>query len=154
MKLNLTKKVAEVTLFAGALLATSLFAGGANAQSLFQGKFTLQNATCWGKIVLPAGDYWITLSLPQSGFTTFVIQNANSGRTVAFEASSIVENASHTPGNSKLLVGTRGNQRVVYTFHVVELDGNFIYDPLLAQRHGVIEAKATENIPVLLAKKQ
>jgi hypothetical protein len=99
MKLNLTKKVAEVTLFAGALLAASLFAGGANVQSL-------------------------------------------------------VEDASHTPGNSKLLVGTRGNQRVVYTFHVVELDENFIYDPLLAQRHGVIEAKATENIPVLVAKKQ
>lgn len=153
MKLNLTKKATQVTLFAAALLATSLFAGSAHAQSSFQGKFTLQNPVRWGNAVLPAGDYLIrreTIPGLFPGF--FVIQNADTGRRVAMESSPIVEDGPKNDDRSELLISARGQQRVVYSFYVAELGECFIYDRSLANGHGVVEANNTEVVPVLVAK--
>jgi hypothetical protein len=151
MKLNLAIKATKATLFAAALLTPILFAGSANAQSYFQGQFTLQQATRWGRSVLPAGEYRIRAAI--SNPTVFTIEDAKTGKMVAYEFSSIVERVPQNEDHSELLLGTRGQQRVIYSFHVVELRESLIYDRALANGHGVLEARDTETVPVLLARK-
>ncbi len=52
----------KATFFTVAILAACALAGAANAQpATFSGKFTLPYEVHWGKTVLPAGDYSITM---------------------------------------------------------------------------------------------
>ena len=60
MKTKTIRRAIEVRLFAVVLLATCAFAASANAQS-FTGRFTLPSETHWGKNVLPAGNYTISM---------------------------------------------------------------------------------------------
>jgi hypothetical protein len=152
MKLDITKVASKVTLFAAVLLAASVLTGNANAQSPFQGRFTLTHETSWGRAVLPAGDYRIrTAYLSNGGPTLWVIQDANSGRTVALESSSIVEDGDK--GNSALFIGGRGNHQVIHSFRVAEFGKTFIFDRALADRRAVEEVNNTETVPVLEARK-
>lgn len=154
MNSNIKRNSIQATLFAAALLATCLFAVSANAQSAFQGKFTLQHETRWGDAVLPAGDYVIELDLTSamgSGPSMAVIRNAASGKRVAFVSSAIVDGGAS--GGSALLIASRGKHRVVHSFRVTELGEVFIYDPALARGRIVEEARSTEAVPVLQAKK-
>jgi hypothetical protein len=144
-KTNLTK----VTLFATVLLAGCFFAGAANAQTV-QGTFTLDHAARWGKTVLPAGDYRLKLD-PGTDPAVVVISDATSGKKVGTVMCPITEDGSK--GHSALLIGRRGNQRVIYSFRVAELGESFVYDPALAHSRGVIEANNTETVPVLEARK-
>lgn len=149
MKLNFTPSAAKLTLFAAALLATSLFAGTANAQSAIKGKFTLQSETHWGKAVLPAGRYLLTSDSHLSNM--LVVRDAKSGRTVAFEPITNKQNSGK--GESALLIGTRGSQRVVHSFRVAEFGETFVYDPALAHQSAVEEARQAQAVPVVVAKK-
>jgi hypothetical protein len=149
MKLNITGITTKVTLFATALLATCLFAGAAHAQTV-HGKFTLDHSARWGKAVLPAGEYNLTID-PSSLPSRAVVTDAKSGRKIASVLSAISEDA--PKGDSALLIGQRGNQRVIYSFRLAEVGQVFIYDPALAHGRGVLEANNTETVPVLDAKK-
>jgi hypothetical protein len=153
MKLNLTKKATKATLFAAALLTTSFFARNANAQTPFQGTFTLQHSVYWGQTVLPAGNYRIrVINRSTSSPTLFAIQDANTGKMVTLESSAVANGASNK-GNSELLIGVRGKERVVYSFRVAEMGESFIYDRKLANERGVEEASNTQAVPILAAGK-
>lgn len=137
-------------LLAGVLLATCLSARSARAQSAFEGKFTLPFEAHWGQAMLPAGDY--QLSITTTGNPTMVIiRDAKSGRHVASVAPPIRQDAT---GESALLIGTRGTQRVIHSLRVAELGVVFISDPALAHGRPVREeARETQVVPVLQAKK-
>jgi hypothetical protein len=147
MKTTIKRNAIQVTLLAATLLATCSFARPVNAQSVFQGNFTLPYEVRWGKAVLPPGDYQLLLTNNQ---TVLVIRDAKTYRHVAFEPINI--RASSTSGNSALLIGARGKQRVVHSVRIAELGEVFIYDPALARARGVEEARTTSPIPVLLAQ--
>jgi len=123
----------------------------ANAQfTVFEGKFTLQHETRWGRAVLPAGDYLV--SLPTMGADVVAkVRDARSGRTVARVA--LPSRGGITAGGSALLVATRGTQQVIYSFRVAELGVTFISDPDLARAGGVGEAHKSQAVPVVVAKK-
>ena len=165
MKMNSKQNTIRVTLFAAALLATCLFGSPANAQQnvrdervdqvgdqpIYQGGFTLKHETRWGKAVLPAGDYRLTIRTAENP-TTFFIEDAKSGKTVAMVAPNVTERSNK--GDSALLIGTRGNQRVVYSLRIAELGEVLISDPALAHgRESREEARQTEAVPVVVAKK-
>ncbi len=149
MKLNITRNATRLTLFAAALLATILFAGSANAQSQFKGKFTLQHETRWGKAVLPAGHYTVTFDSHLSHL--LVVRDAKTLRAVAYEPCNNRQDSGE--GGSALLIGSRGSQPVVHSFRVAELGETFVYDPALANRSAVEEARQTQGVPVIVAKK-
>jgi len=140
MKSRIIRRTAKTMLLATVLLATCLSASSARAQSTFEGKFTLPYEAHWGQAVLPAGDY--LLSITTTGNPAMVvIQDAKSHRCYA-------------PGESALLIGTRGTQRVIHSLRVAELGVVFVSDPALAHGRTVREeARETQVVPVLQAKK-
>ncbi len=148
MKSNIKAITTKVTLFATVLLASCMFAGVANAQTVY-GKFTLDHSARWGKAVLPAGEYSLTIN-PNKSPILVTITDAKSDRQIAFVLSAVSEDAAN--GGSALLIGERGKQRVIYSFRLAEFGKAFIFDPALAHRRGVEEAKNTETVPVMDAK--
>ena len=149
MKLNITRNATRLTFFAATLLAIALFAGSANAQSLFKGKFTLQHETRWGHAVLPAGHY--TLTFDNKMPNMLVVRDANSLHVVAYEPINITQDS--TGGESALLIAVRGSQQIVHSLRIAELDQVFIYDRALASGREVEEARQSQAIPVIVAKK-
>lgn len=148
MRPKITRYATKVTFFATVVLATCLFGRPANAQSEIQGKFTLPFEARWGRAVLPAGPYLLTSDHSSTG-TMLVIRDAKSGRVIAYEPAVFREDS--TTGESALLVGTQGKQRVVHSAKIAELGLIFVYDPQLAGRPGE-EARKTQAVPVIVAK--
>ena len=149
MKLNITQNATRLTLFAAALLATTLFVGSANAQSPFKGKFSLQHETRWGQAVLPAGDYILTFDNKEPNM--LVVRDAKTRHTVAYEPANNSQDT--TGGQSALLVAVRGSQQTVHSLRIAELGQVFVFDPSLARSPAVEEARQTQAIPVVVAKK-
>lgn len=149
MKLNITRSATGWTLFAAALLASALFAGSANAQSSLKGKFTLQHETRWGQAVLPAGNYLISFDNHMSNM--LVVRDAKTRHAVAYEPINNVQDS--TEGESALLIAVRGSQQVVHSFRLAELGQTFIFDRELANRREVEEARQSQAVPVIVAKK-
>ena len=149
MRGKITRYATRGTLFAAVLLATCLLARPANAQAGIQGKFTLPYETHWGQAVLPAGDYLLTFTNNSMGNTMLVIRNARSRQFAAFESVNIRQDSGK--GESALLIGSRGEQRIVYSLRIAELGQAFVYDRALAR--AVEEAQQTQSVPVVVAKR-
>jgi hypothetical protein len=146
-----TRKVQQMTkaVFCGAvLMAACLLGSPAKAQAGFQGKFTLPYEVQWGQATLPAGDYVINYAGPE--MPMFVIRDAHSLRAVALEPVQIREDCAS--GNSALLIGTRGTERVVHSLRIAELGQVIVYDRSLAHRRALEEARQTQAVPILQAK--
>jgi hypothetical protein len=163
MKMNIKQNAIGATLVASAVVATWLVGSPANAQPnvsnqpavlinqpAYEGKFTLTHDTRWGKALLPAGEYRLRIESTENPVIVFV-EDAKSGKPVAMVMPTVRE-ATHK-GNSALLIGTRGTQRVVHSFRVAELREVLISDPRLAHGRVTEEARQTEAVPVLVAKK-
>jgi hypothetical protein len=144
VKLHITRKM----LFATALLAACLFASTANAQVALQGRFSLPYQARWGQAILPAGDYLLSITTTGSP-AMVVIQGAKSHKQVATVA---FQTRDTTNGETALLVGILGTQRVIHSFRVAELRVVFISDPALARGGRVEEAHKTQVVPVIVAK--
>jgi hypothetical protein len=145
----------NIPVFAGVLLlAACLFGSPASAQSDFQGKFTLSHETQWGQAVLPAGDYVLGF-IHDGPFPMLVIRDAKSDRVVAYESIDVRE--SSAKGQTALLVGRRGTQRVVYSLRIAELGETYVYERPVHQstpaQSGAVASRQTQAIPVLIAKK-
>jgi hypothetical protein len=149
MKTNTQPNTIRATVLAAGLLATALISGPAKAQGNLQGKFTLPQETRWGQAVLPAGDYQLTFSRDATG-KGVVIRDAKSGRIVAFESIQVREDSAG--GESALVIGNRGTQRVVYSLQLADLGESFVYERA-AHRREAEEARQTQTVPVLVAKK-
>ncbi len=150
MKLNITRNATRLTLFAAALLATILFAGSANAQSPFKGKFTLQHETRWGQAVLPSRRLHTHIRQPLfptcwSSATPRAVTRWRTSRPTMRRTARVVK----APCSSAV----RGSQQVVHSFRLAELGQTFIYDPALANRREVEEARQSQAVPVIVAKK-
>lgn len=149
MSTNSRRNTVKATLLAAALLAACLLGRPASAQNI-QGSFTLQHETRWGQAVLPPGDYQLTFTINNVG-PMLVIRDAKSGVTVAFESLAIREDS--TAGESNLLIGTWGERPVVYSLTIAELGEAFVYQRPPAHNRKFEEARQTETVPVLVAKR-
>jgi hypothetical protein len=143
------KIITKATLFATVLLATCFFAGAANAQ-VIRGTFRLPYSARWGQTVLPAGDYRLRFD-PLAETRMVVVTNAKNNTAVAFISTRVAEDAPE--GGSVLIIGRRGNQRVIHSLRLAELGQVFISDPELAHGGRAEEAKDTETVPLLDARK-
>ena len=131
-----------------AMLATCAFAAAANAQSTIAGKFTLPYEVHWGKNVLPAGDYSISLS--SHGDVSFV-QSAN-GKTAFFTA--IPVKSYSDKGATALQLAVRGNERRVRSLNLPERGISLTYPPATsAEREMFAQADQVQAVPVITAGK-
>jgi len=147
MKTKTIRRAIEVRLFAVVLLATCAFAAAANAQS-FAGRFTLPFKTHWGKNVLPAGDY--TMSLDSR--TNVALVRSADGNTVGFTPIPIPA-TSHN-GATALLIMVRGNERTVRSLNLPANGVSLIYTPTTnAEREILAKADQVQSVPVITAGK-
>ncbi len=149
MKTNIKRNAIRAALLATALLTAGLFGSSAKAQAGFQGTFTLPQETRWGKAVLAPGDYVIAFDSHDTSM--LIVRDAKTRRPVAFEVVQIRDESAG--GKSALLIGVRGAQRIVHALRIAELGEVLIYDPNLAHGRATEEARQTEPIPLLFARK-
>ena len=148
--MKLTKGLSTVQLLTVGLLISLLCASVAQAAPLYRGKFTLPYAVRWGQAVLPAGEYQLKFRDVQARVFV-VIQDAKSGKEIAYLAP--VTN-SEVQGTSALLIADDGDQRVVHSLRLAELDEVFIFEPALADgAREVREAHTMQTLPVVAMKK-
>jgi hypothetical protein len=151
MKSTIERLSTKGVLAVAVILAAGLFAGSARAQSpsLFHGTFTLPYSAHWGKAMLPAGHY--ELSVAEQGESLIRIRNAKTGHLVAFEPINNVND--NTSGASELVISNRGGERVVYALRIAELDETIVYNPKLARAAAEEQAQQTRTIPITFAQK-
>jgi hypothetical protein len=141
----------KVVLVAAVALTIFGMAARANAQE-FRGKVALPYEVKWGKAVLPAGNYVLTIS-EKDAMPVVIVREAKTLRPLAFEMADIQDGATH--GESALLTAKRGERYVVHSLRVSELGETFIFDPALARGSAQEdeEAARARSFPVLEAEK-
>jgi hypothetical protein len=149
MKTNSRIRGSQV--LAAALLMSLFFIATSQAQTdlvVFAGKFTLTDQVLWGKTVLQPGDYTITIG--STSMPIFALVRDGKGRAVARFASGI--DGGRTSAGNALLIREKDGQLRVYSLALRSLGRVLVYDPDLA-REAVLEARAPQTVPVMLAKR-
>jgi hypothetical protein len=142
----------KVQLFVAVVLTAGLFAGWANAQSLtgfllYNGKFTLPNETHWGKAVLPAGDYSISMDSERSP----ALVRSNDGKTTVFTPLPIGDDGNNgNKGPTALIIAARGNQREVLSMNLPTLGSSLVYKRLTKAEHEM--TAKVEHVQIVPAK--
>ncbi len=143
MKAKTMRHTLKVRLFAVVLLATCAFAAAANAH-----KFTLPFEVHWGKNLLPAGQYSVTLD---SSADVGLVRSANG--KIAFFTPIPIKASSHE-GATALLVMVRGNERRVRSLNLPMSGISLIYRPATnAEREMLAKADQVQTVPVIMAGK-
>jgi len=128
-----------------------IVAGFAQAQvdmPVFTGKFTLTNQVQWGNTVLQPGNY--TVSIGSHVGSTLALVRDGKGRAVGIFTNPI--DSGKTTDRNALLIKTKDGQLHVYCLELASLGRVLVYDPVLA-REAVLEARAAQTVPVMLAKR-
>jgi hypothetical protein len=149
MKKN--SRIQRCQALAAALLLSLFLIATSQAQTdlaVFTGKFTLGNQVLWGKTVLQPGDYTITIG--SGSMPTFALVLDSKGRPVARFVSQI--DGGRTSTGNALLIREKDGQLRVYSLALRSLGRVLVYDPALA-RQAVLEARAPQTVPVMLAKR-
>jgi hypothetical protein len=147
MKAKTMRHAFKVRLFAVVLLATCAFAAAANAQTV-AAKFTLPFEVHWGKTLLPAGQYTVTLD---SSADVALVRSV-SGKFVFF-APIPIKARSHE-GATALYVMVRGNERTVRSLNLPRSGISLIYRPATnAERETLAKAEQVQVVPVITAGK-
>lgn len=149
MKKNSRMKPGQA--LAAALLMSLFLIAASQAQTdlaVFTGKFTLGNQVQWGETVLQPGDYTITIE--SGSMPTFALVADGKGRPVARFVSAI--DGGQTSGGNALFIREKDGQLRVYSLALSSLGRVLVYDPALA-REAVLEAHASQSVPVMLARR-
>jgi hypothetical protein len=120
-----------------------------NAQIALHGKFQLTSQARWGKAVLPAGQYSFTIASTQQP-VRMVIQSAD-GKTSAMELAGSTSGPSL--GGNYLFITGSGADRTVRSMNLPSLGTSLIYEPLTARDRETLYSKASQTVPVQVAKK-
>ena len=138
----------KATFFTVAILAACALAGAANAQpATFSGKFTLPYEVHWGKTVLPAGDYSITMDRLDSA----AIVRSASGK--AHFVSAFPTSGDSLKGGAFLYVTTNEGQHRVRYMNAPILGKVLIYEPISKTEREEIAKEGGQVLPVVVAKK-
>lgn len=128
----------------------SIVAGAvaANAQASLHGKFQLASETRWGKAVLPAGEYSLTIDSTQQPFriTVQAVNGKKSAMTLAVSATDAA------PGGSYLFITGAGQEREVRSMNLPQLGRSVVYKPLSPSERETLYATFSQTIPVKIGK--
>ena len=129
----------------------SIVAGAvaANAQATLHGKFQLASETRWGKAVLPAGEYSLTIESAQQPLR-IIIQAVNGKASAMAFADTSVDAA---PGGSYLFITGSGADRMVRSLNLPQLRRSLVYEPLTKREREALYATFSQTVPVRIANK-
>ena len=148
MSFQTIRSVIKVKLFAAAMLAAGLCASTGYAQTNFSGKFTLPYEVQWGKNILPAGQYFITMNPVRP---TAIVQSEDG--KIAFYTPIPVQNHSEK-GTTALKVLARGNERIVLSLNLPDHGLSLVYRPTTAaERELLAKAGHESTVPLTAARK-
>jgi hypothetical protein len=136
---NLRNFVVLFSIVAGAVAA--------NAQTAFHGKFQLTSETRWGKAVLPAGQYSLTLNSVQSA----IVIQSDDGKVSALAKAEFGGQAG--AGGSYLFITGSGKERQVRSMNLPQLGRSLVFKPLTRRERETLYATVSQTVPVQLAKK-
>jgi hypothetical protein len=121
----------------------------ANAQATLHGKFELASETRWGKAVLPAGAYSLTIDSTQQP-VRIIIQAVNGNTAAMAFAETSVDAA---PGGSYLFITGSGADRMVRSLNLPQLGRSLVYEPLTKRERETLYTTVSQTVPVQMAKK-
>jgi hypothetical protein len=150
-KMTRIQGIARTALLVGTLFTSLISVGIARgqAQSLaYAGTFTLTNQVHWGKTVLKAGTYTITIKSIGSPIVASI--RSAEGDAVTHVVSGV--RTGKTNGMNALLIKEKNGQLEVHSLALADLGMVLIYDPALA-RETVQEARLSQTVPVMWAKR-
>jgi len=120
-----------------------------NAQTALHGKFQLTSQARWGKAVLPAGEYSFVINSTEQP-VRIVIQSAD-GKTSAVQLAESTSGPSL--GGNYLFITGSGADRTVRAINLPSLGTSLIYQPLSAREREALYSKASQTVPLQIAKK-
>ena len=153
MKRTTIHPLIKVRLFVLVLLATCGFAAAASAQSsswvpAVTIRFNLPFEVYWGKKLLPAGSY--TMSMDNS-HPSAVVHSAN--QKISFFTPIPTRNRSDK-GPAALFVVVRGNERMVRSLNLPKSDLSLTYQPATSAELEILaNADQVRAVPVTIAGK-
>jgi hypothetical protein len=112
------------------------------------GKIQFPSAVRWGKSVLPAGEY--SLSIPSAERPVRVFIHSLDGKTAAIAQAEILSDPQ--PGGS-YIVTTAGSDQLVRSMNLPQLGFSLVYAPLTARERETLYASASHTLPVQTAGK-
>lgn len=130
-----------------AALAAGSVARTASAQVL-KGRFTLPYEVHWGRAVLPAGTYSITMDNVRGP----ALVTTTDGRGRLLVQAGLVDSATAGRATGLLITRIEGERRV-RSLNWQEGGRNFVYEPIKKAKHGLTaEAKDVEAVPISTPK--
>jgi hypothetical protein len=121
---------------------------GANAQTTLNGKVQFPNQVRWGKSVLPAGEYSLTIQSKERPVRVLI--HSIDGKTAAIALANISD---QEPGDSYILVtGTAADQQV-RSMNLPQLGISLIYAPIKPQEREELNVANSGTLPVQIASK-
>jgi len=145
----------KVLLFVAAMLAASLGAVGAHAQAAYAdsghaARFTLPYEVHWGKAVLPAGEY--SISVRSTGLPALV--RSRDGKNLIFTPAPVVADKNEGGPASALLIAVLGNQREVLSLSLPHLGNCLVFRRLSqAEREMITRIDSLPATPVTAASR-
>jgi hypothetical protein len=142
----------KVQLFVAVILTAGLFAAWANAQSasgvhIYSGQFTLPHEVHWGKAVLPAREYTISMDSSRSP----ALVRSKDGKTTVFTPFPI--NDDGNKGHAGLIIAARGNEREVLSLNLPTLGSSLVYKRLTqAEREVNAQMEQVQVAPAKAAR--
>lgn len=130
------------------LIVVMLGVVGANAQTTLKGNVQFPSQVRWGKSVLPAGEYSLTIQSMERPVKVF-IQSVD-GKTAAI---ALGTTSDQQPGDSHIFVTGTGSDRLVRSMNLPQLGLSLVYAPLTPQEHERLYATVSETLPVRIASK-
>jgi len=129
----------------------SIIAGAvaANGQASLHGKFQLASETRWGKAVLPAGNY--SLTIESAAQPVRILIQAVNGKSAAMAFA--VSSTDSASGGSYLFITGSGADRRVRSFNLPQLGTSLIYEPLTQRERETLYSKVSQTVSVQMAKK-
>ena len=121
---------------------------GANAQNSFTGKVQLTSKVRWGKSVLPAGVY--SLSIPSFEAPVRLYIQSTDGKTAAIAVAQI---ANPEPGGNFVFITGTGSDRLVRSMNLPPLGCSLVYAPLTSQEREKLYASVSQTLPVQIVNK-
>jgi len=128
-------------------LATCAFSAAANAQSGFTGKFTLPYEVHWGTVVLPAGEYTISMNTVDAAT---LVQSANNNQSF-YTRIPMIEDSEK--GTACLFITVHGNERMIRSLNMPQYGRSLVYKPLTKAEREQLKAGQVQTVPVVVARK-
>lgn len=136
------------TMLVAAVCFALLFPSAASAQNTnVQGKFRLQNEVHWGKAVLPAGAYSLTLQSTAQN-TIYAIIRSSDGKKAAFAMATIA--GASEPGESYLFIANDGTRRV-RLLNLPKLNLSLAFGPLTERDRELLYAADSQFATLTVA---